>query len=54
MARSIRRAYGRFMDNVAMIITSTATPGKRDELYELYRQHLAPRAEENEAQQVVV
>ena len=32
------------MDKLAMIITSTAAPGKRDELYDLYRQHLAPRA----------
>lgn len=42
------------MGDVAMIITSTAVPGKRDELYELYREHLAPRAEANEAQEVVV
>ena len=33
------------MGNVAMIIKSTAAPGKRDELFELYREHLAPRAE---------
>ena len=42
------------MGEVAMIITSTAAPGKREELYELYREHLAPRAEANEAQEVVV
>ena len=42
------------MNELAMIIESKARPGKRDELFELYRQHLAPRAEANEAQQVVV
>lgn len=37
-----------------MIIRSTAQPGKRDELLALYREHLAPRAEANEGQEVVV
>ncbi len=37
-----------------MMVTSKAQPGKRDELYELYRQQLAPRAEENDRQEVVV
>ena len=49
-----RASYVLAMDSVALIITSTAAPGKRDELYDLYRQQLAPRAEANEAQQVVV
>lgn len=47
-------SYGPGMTRLAMIIRSTAQPGKRDELYELYQQHLAPRAEANEAQEVVV
>lgn len=37
-----------------MVITSVAAPGKRDELFDLYREHLAPRAETNDAQEVVV
>lgn len=37
-----------------MFITSRAAPGKRDELYALYQDHLAPRAEANPAQEVVV
>lgn len=37
-----------------MVIRSTARPGKRDELFSLYQEHLAPRAEANEAQEVVV
>ena len=42
------------MTKIAMIVTSKATPGKREELYDLYREHLAPRAEANEGQEVVV
>ena len=42
------------MTKIAMIVKSKAAPGKRDDLYELYREHLAPRAEANEAQEVVV
>ncbi len=37
-----------------MIIKSKATPGRRDELFALYAEHLAPRAEANEDQEVVV
>ncbi len=37
-----------------MIIKTTAAPGKRDELFRLYQEHLAPRAEANEGQEVVV
>lgn len=37
-----------------MIIRSRARPGKRDELFELYEEHLAPRADANESQEVVV
>ena len=47
-------SYVAGMSKLAMIIRSTAQPGKRDELYELYQQHLAPRAEANDAQEVVV
>ena len=42
------------MAGIAMIVTSTAAPGKREELYVLYREHLAPRAEANDGQEVVV
>ncbi len=42
------------MDQVAMIIKTKAQPGKRDELFDLYAELLAPRAEENADQQVVV
>lgn len=42
------------MDKVAMIIKSTAAPGRREELFRLYQEHLAPRAEANDAQEVVV
>lgn len=42
------------MTRLAMIIKSTAQPGKRDELFALYREQLAPRAEANDAQEVVV
>jgi quinol monooxygenase YgiN len=42
------------MDRLAMVIMSKAAPGKRDELFELYRRYLAPRAEANPAQEVVV
>ena len=37
-----------------MIISGQARPGHRDELFELYAEHLAPRAEANEQQEVVV
>ncbi|MEM9606391.1 MAG: hypothetical protein AAGA99_03145 [Actinomycetota bacterium] len=42
------------MSRIAMIVMSTAAAGKRDELYDLYMEQLAPRAEANEAQEVVV
>lgn len=42
------------MNKTALIITSTAAPGKRQELFELYQEFLAPRVGENEAQEVVV
>ena len=42
------------MEKLAMFISSRARPGKRDELYALYREHLAPRAEANPAQETVV
>lgn len=42
------------MAKLAMMITSKAKPGSRDELYDLYREHLAPRAEANDRQEVVV
>ncbi len=44
----------RTMGELAVFITSRAQPGKRDELFDLYRELLAPRAEANEAQEVVV
>ena len=42
------------MNKLAMIIKTTAAPGKRDELFDLYQERLAPRAEANEDQEVVV
>ena len=42
------------MSKVAMIITTTTQPGKRDEVRALYEEHLAPRAEENDAQELVL
>ena len=42
------------MTKIAMIITSTAAPGKRDELFDLYCEDLAPRAENNPGQELVV
>ena len=40
--------------SVAMIITSTVQPGQRDTVHQLWLEHLAPAAEANDAQQVVV
>ena len=42
------------MGEVAMVVKSKAQPDKRDEVYELYRRLLAPRAEANDGQEVVV
>ena len=42
------------MGTLALIIRSTAQPGRREEIYEAYRSVMAPRAEANEAQEVVV
>ena len=42
------------MSKVVMIVRTTTQPGKRDEVAALYRQHLAPRAEANDAQEVAV
>ena len=42
------------MAKLALIIKSKAQPGKRNEIHELYQEHMAPRAEENERQEVVV
>ncbi|MEL7157719.1 MAG: antibiotic biosynthesis monooxygenase [Actinomycetota bacterium] len=42
------------MGELAMIIKSKAQAGQRDKLYRLYQEHLAPRASDNEAQEVVV
>lgn len=41
-------------DKVAMIIRSTTQPGRRDEVFALYRELLAPRAEANDGQELVV
>ncbi len=37
-----------------MVIKTKTQPGKRNEVAALYRQHMAPRAEANDAQEVVV
>ncbi len=42
------------MSKLAMIIKTRTQPGKRAEVAALYQQHLAPRAERNEEQEVVV
>jgi quinol monooxygenase YgiN len=42
------------VDQLAMVITTKTQPGKRDEVRALYEQHLAPRAEANPDQRVVV
>jgi quinol monooxygenase YgiN len=42
------------MSRLAMIVTSKTQPGKRDELFRLYQDHLAPRADQNQSQEVVV
>lgn len=42
------------MGEIAMFISGKAQPGKRDEVYELFVQHLAPAAEANAAQEIVV
>lgn len=42
------------MSALALIITSRAAAGKRDEVFALYEELLAPRAEADDDQQVVV
>lgn len=42
------------MGDVAMIVKTRTQPGKRDEVFELYRRLLAPRAEDNAGQEEVV
>ncbi|MEM7272733.1 MAG: antibiotic biosynthesis monooxygenase [Actinomycetota bacterium] len=42
------------MGDLALFISSKAQPGKRDEIYQLYQTIMAPRAEANERQEVVV
>jgi quinol monooxygenase YgiN len=42
------------MGKLAMIIKTRTQPGQRQKVAALYREHLAPRAEANEAQEVAV
>jgi quinol monooxygenase YgiN len=42
------------MGELAMIIKTRTQPGKRDEVRRLYEELLVPRAERNEAQEVIV
>lgn len=42
------------MDRITLIVTTRTRPGKRDEVLSLYKEMLAPRALENDAQQLVV
>ena len=42
------------MTHVATIVSGKTKAGKRDDLFRLFRQHLAPRAEANSAQSLVV
>ncbi len=41
-------------DKVAIIVTTTTRPGMRDDVRALYEELLAPRAVENDGQEVVV
>jgi quinol monooxygenase YgiN len=41
------------LSQIAMVIKTTVKDGKREEVLELYKQHLAPRAQTNDEQQVV-
>ena len=42
------------MAKLALIIKSRTQPDRRADVYRLYREHMAPRAEENDSQEVVV
>lgn len=42
------------MGDIAIIVTSTAKPGRRDDVRAVYDELLAPRATANDAQEVVV
>jgi quinol monooxygenase YgiN len=42
------------MGNLAILVKSRAKEGKRDEIRALYESLMAPRAEENDSQEVVV
>jgi quinol monooxygenase YgiN len=42
------------MGELAMVIRTRTRPGKRDEVFRLYRELLVPRAEQNETQEVIV
>lgn len=44
----------RAMSKLALIVRTRAKPGARDQLRDLYLEHLAPRAEANQDQEVVV
>ncbi|MEM7339286.1 MAG: antibiotic biosynthesis monooxygenase [Actinomycetota bacterium] len=39
---------------MALIIKSTAQPGQRNAIFSHYQEQMAPRAEDNDAQEVVV
>lgn len=42
------------MSKVAMVIKSKSQPGKREEVRQLYEKHLAPRAQANATQELVL
>lgn len=42
------------MSKLAMIIKTRTRPGKREDVANLYREHMAPRAKANDDQEVVV
>lgn len=42
------------MGELAMVVKSTSVDGKRDDIFKLYKEMLAPRAEGNADQEVVV
>jgi quinol monooxygenase YgiN len=42
------------VSEVALLVKGRAQPGRRDEVRRLFEQHLAPRAQQNDVQEIVV
>ncbi len=45
---------GNPMDKLALFVKTRTQPGQRDQLRAMFQKHLAPRAEANRAQEVVI